>query len=179
MEQLDDEDVRFTMPRRLGLNRVVESRIARCEERVRRGRRIPDTELHEMIRLVARRPDAQAIFHSTGTRLAAARMRRVPRGLPWVMRRYLIRRRVLRSLRRLFGRKMGAFRRGSLVYEASATPLAQFDKKGRACAVLTGFLQRVMSENTAGTTVVAKDDCEVHGGRCCKWVTMPRTVDRE
>ncbi len=178
LEQFKDEDVRITMPRRLGLSPVIERQIALCEDRVRRGRKMPDAELSELIGLMVKRPDATAVFLSAGTRLAAAWVRRVPRGLPWVTRRFLIRRRVLRSLRKLFGRKMGAFRGGSLVYEASATPFMQFDDRGRACAILTGFLQRVMSDNTAGTTQVAKEDCEAHGGRSCKWVTMPRTPDK-
>ncbi len=175
-EQLKDEDIRVTNPRRLGLSPVIERNIAIAEDRIRRRRKMTDDELAQHIALVLKRPDAELIFHSVGNRLART-VRRVPQGLPWILRRFLIRRRVLKALTRIFGRKVGSFRTRSLVFHASATPLIQADPEGRACPILTGFLHQVISDSTGGTTRVTVADCEGRGGPYCKWVTSPRTVD--
>ncbi|MXX56688.1 MAG: hypothetical protein F4Y07_03210 [Gemmatimonadetes bacterium] len=168
-DRLKDEDVRLTMPRRLGLSAVVDRQIALFRERVRQGLRMTADEFAEFIRLVMRRPDAAEVFFTMGSQLAGRKVRRVTRWLPRVLRLYLTRKRITTALRKLFGRRLGGFGSGSFTFEMSASPLVQVDPNGDACEMITGFCQRALQESVGGGLVVAKRQCETRGDRACRW----------
>lgn len=168
-ERLEDEDVRLTMPRRLGLSAVVDRQIALYRDHVRQGRRLTSNEFAEFVRLVMKRPDAAEVFFTMGSQLAGARVRRVTRWVPRVIRLHVAKRRMLRALEKLFGRRLGGFVSGSFVFEMSASPLVQVDKNGDACQIITGFCQRVLHDSVGRELMVAKQQCETRGERACRW----------
>lgn len=101
-ETLDDELFPQSLPRRLGLSDVVRNQIERFAEAKRRGVPVGAREFGDLIRLVARRPDASAVFEAAGRDLAAevldgrSWLSRLGRGLaPRAVRRRLL----LRSMR--------------------------------------------------------------------------------
>lgn len=168
-ERIKDEDVRLTMPRRLGLSAVVDRQIALFRDRVRQGLRLTADEFAEFMRLVMRRPDASEVFFAMGSQLADAKARRVTRWLPRALRIYLTKKRITSALRKLFGRRVGGFVSGSFALEMSASPLVQIDPDGEACEIITGFCQRALQESVGDGMVVAKRQCETHGDRACRW----------
>ena len=172
-ERLEAEDVRLTMPRRLGLSAVVGRQIALYREHVRQGRRLTDDEFSEFVRLVMRRPDSAEVFFAMGSHLAAKKVRRVTRWLPRALRLYLVKRRIGRCLKKLFGRRVGGFVSGPFVFEVSASPLVQVDPNGEACATITGFCQRALDDSVGGGFAVTKRRCETRGDRACRWTAEP------
>lgn len=174
-ERLKDEDVRLTMPRRLGLSAVVDRQIALFRDHVRQGRRLTGNEFAEFIRLVMKRPDAAEVFFTMGSQLAGAKVRRVTRWVPRVVRLYVAKRRMRRALVKLFGRRLGGFVSGSFVFEMSASPLVQVDENGDACQIITGFCQRVLHDSVGPGIVVAKQQCETRGDRACRWEAETRS----
>ena len=172
-DQIPEEDIRETLPRRLGVSPVVIERIQSYKEHVRAGRRVDDAELASFIGLVARRPDAARVFAETGARIAAARVRRVGRGLPRVVRISLVRRRMRRALSRLFGRRVGGFSGNGFDFEMAASPLVQADPGGSACSLITGFCERALRDNLAEAVVMSKPRCETRGDVKCRWTVRP------
>ena len=177
-DRLKEEDVRLTMPRRLGLSAVVDRQIALFRNRVRQGLRMTPDEFAEFMRLVMRRADAAEVFFAMGSQLATANVRPVTRWLPRVLRLYLARRRIARALRKLFGRRLGGFSSGPFTFEVSASPFVQVDPDGQACQIITGFCQRALQESVGDGTVVAKKRCETRGDRACRWNADASTGDR-
>lgn len=177
-ERIKDEDVRLTMPRRLGLSAVVDRQIALFRDRIRQGLRLTADEFAEFMRLVMRRPDAAEVFFTMGSQLAGTKVRRVTRWLPRVLRLYLTKKRITTALRKLFGRRMGGFASGSFAFEVSASPLVQVDPDGEACQIITGFCQRALQESVGDGIVVAKRQCETRGDRACRWTVDTATGGR-
>ncbi len=168
-DRLKEEDVRVTMPRRLGLSAVVDRQIALFREQVRQGRKLTADEFAEFIRLVMRRPDAAQVFFAMGSQLAAAKVRRASRWLPRTVRLRVTKKRIEAALRKLFGRRLGGFASGPFAFETSASPLIQVDPTGEACEIVTGFCQGALRENVDGGLLVAKTQCEIRGDRACRW----------
>lgn len=169
-EVLDEEDFHQTMPRRFGLSAVVERQIKLYRERARKGVKLTSSELAEFMELVIRRPDSAEIFRGMGAALAA---KRVPRRAWWLPRFLRIRRtkkNILKSLRRLFGRRIGGFASGPFVFEASASPFMQVDSSGDACEVVTGYCQRALEKGVDPGIRVIKRQCENRGDGVCRWV---------
>jgi len=77
-EILEDEDLTASLPRRLGLSDVIDREIRNYERAAKRGRRVDSNDVTNLMRLVLRRPDAEAILRDTGRRVAAEYIRRVP-----------------------------------------------------------------------------------------------------
>lgn len=173
-ERLRDEDVRVTMPRRLGLSAVVGRQIDLYRDHVRQGRRLSSKEFADFLRLVMKRPDAAEVFFTMGSQLAGTKVRRVTRWVPRVIRLQIAKRRVRRALEKLFGRRLGGFVSGSFVLEVSASPFVQVDQAGDACEIITGFCQRVLHDSVGRGTVVAKQQCETRGDRTCRWAAELR-----
>lgn len=108
--------------KRLGLSETVQAQIRRYAEAVRRRQRVGADEVAALARLIARRPDAEAVFAAAG-RLVGARAyaalpgptRGVVHALPGPAARPL----ALRQLRRLARRYVG----GTVRREGSAVVL--------------------------------------------------------
>ena len=168
-EMLENEVVARTIPRRFGLSEVVERQIELYREYSRQGRKLSDEELADFTRLVKKRPDAAKVFFGMGIRLAEEHMPRRKWWLPRVARFLLVRRATRRTLRKLFGQRVGGFVSGAFSLEVSVSPLVQLDPAGDACALVTGFCQRAVRKGVCGDLTVVKHSCETRGDRCCKW----------
>lgn len=168
-EKLENEVVARTIPRRLGLSEVVRRQIVLYRKYARQGRKLSDEELADFTRLVKKRPDAAKVFFEMGTNLAEEHMPRRKWWLPRVLRFRMVRRATGRTLRKLFGQRVGGFVSGSFSLEVSASPLVQMDPAGDACALVTGFCQRGVRKGVGGDLKVVKHSCETRGDRVCKW----------
>ncbi len=168
-EVLEDEIIARTMPRRLGLSRVVERQIEVYREYSRQGRKLSTEELAEFVKLVNKRPDAARVFFEMGDRLANEQLPSRRRWLPRSGRLVLVKRSIVRTLARLFGQRMGGFVSGPFALEVSASPFVQLDSSGDACELVTGFCQRALRRGVDEGMTVAKLSCETKGARSCKW----------
>lgn len=168
-EWIDEEVFSRTMPRRLGLTKVVERQIQLHEEYVREGRRLTLDELAGFLRLVNKRADADKVFFETGTLLADSAGTAHARLLPRRVRLFRVKRSVVRALPKLFGRRLGGFVSGPFTLEVSASPLVQLDSSGSACQILTGFCQRALIRGVGDDLEITKSSCETWGHRCCRW----------
>ena len=168
-ELLENEVVARTIPRRFGLSEVVERQIELYREYSRQGRKLSDEELADFTRLVKKRPDAAKVFFEMGIRLAEEHMPGRKWWLPRVARFLLVRRATRRTLRKLFGQRVGGFVSGAFSLEVSVSPLVQLDPAGDACALVTGFCQRAVAKGVGGDLTVVKQSCETRGDRSCRW----------
>ena len=169
-EVLEEEDPAVTLPRRLGLSDVVERQIRSYRDDVRKRIRLADSEIVDLFRLVIRRPDAEEIFYKTGRMLAGEEPRRawwrvVPGGLSF----FLARRRVRRSLKRLFGRGVGGFGGKGFAIEGRSLLFINADPGGEACAFVSGFCEVILSQVAGREAHVSHTHCQAHGGALCRW----------
>ena len=96
--------------KRLGTTDTIYTQIRRYTEAVRRGHPIPNDEVVALARLIARRPDARAVFAAAGVTAArsayqrlSGTMRALVRFLPGFAARPLARRQARKLLRKYFG----------------------------------------------------------------------------
>jgi hypothetical protein len=174
-EILASEDPSVTMPRRLGLSDVVERQVRAYREEVRRGGRMSDEEVRDLVRLVIRRPDAEEVFFRAGRILAgdldAGRgWRRI---FPQALSYGFARRRAGRRLRSLFGRRVGGFASGGLfTLEARAHVLIQSDPGGDACYFITGLCEAVVQCYGGRSCRIAHDKCQARSDALCRWSVL-------
>ena len=179
-EVLDDENVSLTLPRRFGLSEVVDAQIKRYRQEARHGRRIPEPEVRDLIRLVVRRPDAQRVFHEVGRSLTAVEGPRWWRRMqPDRLKLNLARRRIRRRLSGVFGRKFVLTPRGSFRIESADSLLIESDPQGNACALVTGLSQAVIEAYGSGAKRVVHRSCRARGGESCRWeLQEPLSVEK-
>ena len=180
-EILESEDTTITLPRRLGLSDVVDQQIRRYREEVRRGVRIGDDEVSDLVRLVIRRPDSEEVFFRTGRLLAAGDELTTPgwtKALPTSVAYALARRAAGRRLRRLFGRRLGGFGPGPFTMEGRALVFIQSDPGGDACNLVSGFCQSVL-DRYVGDAQVVHSLCESRRDPLCRWTVLGEEKVRE
>lgn len=168
-EVLEDEDTTVTLPRRLGLSDVVGRQIRTYREDVRKGSRLSDEELQDLLRLVIRRPDAEEIFFKVGESLAGEGPSRWRRILPRGVALALARTRVRKRLKFLFGRRMGGFGRGSFSVEGRALLFIQADPGGDACALVSGLCKGAIEGVSGRQAVVTHTLCQSRRDALCRW----------
>lgn len=171
-EVFEDENLAQTMPRRLGLSEVVERQVRMYRENARR--KLTDSELAELMKLVLKRPDSPEVFFEVGGRLAegtGSGIRMWPRGI----RLFLLKRRISRRLSRLFGRPIGAFGSGAFTLEGSALPFVQVDPGGDACHLVAGFCQRSLRDALGMEVLVVEQACQTRGDHLCRWSMVDST----
>ena len=178
-EVLVDEDPAVTMPRRLGLSEVVEQQIRRYRDDVKSGDRASDEEIRDLFRLVIRRPDADEVFLEAGRRLAFGGAEPEPGGgwrriLPRGVAYALARRRIRRSLRSLFGRRIGGFGPGLFTIEGRALLFIQSDPGGEACLFLSGFCEAMLRRQTGREVTVSHVECQARDGEVCRWTAREK-----
>lgn len=181
-EILQDEDPSVTMPRRLGLSDVVDRQIRSYRESVRRRRRLTDAELHDLVRLVIRRDDAEEVFYQAGFTLGSDgsdATAGVVRMLPDAVGFTVARRTAGRRLRRLFGRRFGSFTPGPFSLEGRSLILWQADTGGDACAFVTGLCQGVLDAVVGGHRTVVHNRCQARGDDTCRWSVAAEVRGRE
>ncbi len=170
VELLRDEDPTRTIPRRFGLSDVVERQIRTHREDVRKGVRITDEDVRGLFRFVIRRPDGAQVFERVGRLLAEeAGHSRLVRFLPASIQYRMARRRARRTLKKLFGRAMGAFGRGPFVLAGQSLLFVEADPGGDACQLVSGFTEEVMSRTMGAPATVEHTLCEARGDSLCQW----------
>lgn len=171
-ETLDDEDLRQSLPRRLGLSDAVADQLRRYRELLDRNRSLPATELADLFTLVGRRPDARAVFEGAGRWLAASHLERrvVPRFLlPGPLRRRL----ALRTARTI-GTSVSPGARirtetdpPTLVVRGSLPALATGTSDG--CEIFLAALRAALHTYLGEPPEVDHPHCEAHGDARCVW----------
>ena len=170
MEILEEEDPTQTIPRRFGLSDVVERQIRTYREDVRRRVRLTDDEIRGLFRFVIRRPDGPEVFRAVGRLLVAEeRIPRWVRRLPGGLRYRALRRHARKRLKRLFGRPIGGFGRGTFVIEGRSLLFLEADPGGDACHLLSGFSEEFLSRTLGVTARVEHTLCQGLGHDLCRW----------
>jgi bacteriochlorophyll 4-vinyl reductase len=174
-EILEDEDLTLSLPRRLGLSGVIEREIQHYERAEKRGRRVEAVDVVNLIRLVLRRPDAEAILRDTGERVAEEYLRRVPggwrrlaRALPTGPSLALGRRAARRLLRRLIGEgrvEITGHPAGVRVKSA----LTRGDATGTACGLFAAAVVTVIRAYAGERASLHHANCASTGAAWCEW----------
>lgn len=176
-EVLEDEDLASSLPRRLGLTGVVESQIQRYESARRRGKRVPAEEVANLLRLVLRRPDAEAILHEAGYQVARRHVRRarppaagalrlLPRAATLAAARHSAR----RLLKRLVGPGSVEVEGGLLTARVRGGLVALLDADGAAtCVLYASALEELVFLYTGKRHTVVHGRCATRGDPVCEW----------
>jgi predicted hydrocarbon binding protein len=175
-EVLEDEDLTLSMPRRLGLSDVVGRQIHRLEEEVRRRQRQTTAEVLDLVRLVVRRPDAEAIFREAGRRIARDawedRRGATRRALRWMPRPIALATAVRASrrlLRHLIGDARLRIQRKPLEMRIDNSLTGRADPSGTACSFYSGVLEELLQQYTGRRYRVLHECCEALGADVCEW----------
>jgi len=178
-ESLEDEAFADSLPRRLGLSDVVNVQMRRYADLGDRGQSLALSEFLDLVRLISRRPDAQAIFRTAGETLARERfanpgpVRRIFRRLyPEGVRR----RKLLRSM----SSAARALSPGGRVETVPNLPamriencvLASAGIHGNACEILTGALGVCVTEIWDADQSIRHTECLGREGTCCSWTLI-------
>ena len=172
-EDPDAEFVAELRNKRLGLSDTVYAQIRRYTEAARRQQRQRADEVAGIARLIARRPDAEAVFHAAGRYLGErayealpGHTRRVAHGLPALLARPFVHRQLRRLARRYFG---GTVRRdgAAVVLEVPAL-VAGGGPHGAACAYYEAGFRELVQRLVGGARAAVE---HVHGDADggCRW----------
>ena len=178
-EAIEDEAYSESLPRRLGLNDVINVQMRRYADLKDAGRSLALSEFLDLVRLISRRPDARDIFRSAGVALAAERFaessplskafrRMYPEG---VRRRKLIRS-MSRAARALSpGAEVVADRDppGMMIGDCALAPAGV---AGNACEILTAVLDVCVAEIWDPGLSVRHDECMGRGAERCVWTVV-------
>lgn len=175
-ESLEDEAFVDSLPRRLGLNDVVNVQMRRYADLRDRGQYLALSEFLDLVRLISRRPDARPIFCTAGRALAIDRfaesgaLRRAARRLsPEGVRQ----RRLLRSM----SSAAQALSPGVQIVADRDPPamtledfaLAPAGIHGNACEILTAALDVCVAEMWDADLSVRHAECQGRGDARCAW----------
>ena len=175
-ELLPDEKLEMFFPTRLGLSGVVEEQIRHFDRLARRRRRVDSSEVAALLELIARRPDAEAIFESAGRELARQRFngplgraRALTKRLPHTFRKWA----TARGLRAAHGNVLIAESLvvGSSPMEMRATDTltAQANAAGKACLLYSALASTLAELNGAGPMQAIHSRCQARGDDSCVW----------
>ena len=148
---------------------MVGRQIRSFREDVRRGARLTDPEILDLFRLVIRRPDAEDIFFKVGQSLVGSKRPGWRRFLPRGIALAVARSRVRRSLKSLFGRRIGGLGRGAFSLEGRGLLFIEADPGGDACALVTGLCRTAIEQATGHKARVAHTLCQSRGDALCRW----------
>jgi len=178
-EIIEDESFRISLPRRLGLNEVVDAQMRRYAEiRDRRGAISPD-EYGNLLQLIDRRPDAVTVFASAGRNLAEARFSE-PSRFDRIRRRLIPARLHRRKLIRAMTDVARALEPGAAIQPVTefgadgidvlAPPLATTTTGGAGCALMTSALDVCADRVGSDTARLSHGLCVGQGDDRCRWV---------
>lgn len=175
-EVMEGENLSVSLPRRLGLSDVVYLQIHKLREETKRGRPQVPSLVEDLVRLVIRRPDAEAIFHEAGRRMARHAWAARSRGgrlwlklLPAGARLKAASRAARRVLRQAVGN--GTLTVGARPFHVriDGCLTAAADPSGAACAFYTGTIAEILTEHTGRMHAAQHPRCEARGGEACEW----------
>lgn len=174
-EVLEDEDLAVSLPRRFGLKGVVLSQIERYEKDHAAGRKLPVGDVSNLLQLVLRRPDAEAILRDAGRRIARfqhERLSLVSASLLRVLPRSLELMRARRAARRLLRGTAGSQGPGTcqkpFVVQLPGSVAARLDPIG--CVLYTGALEELILLYTGSPRTLLHERCTARGEDICEWV---------
>lgn len=175
-EVLEDEDLTASLPRRLGLTGVVESQIHRYKVARKRRERIPFADVADLLRLVLRRPDSEAILREAGHDLARHhgrkflyRLATLARVVPDALSARIAVRTLRRLMRRIGGGVPLRVTRTPLRVEVDGPVTARADKYGVACILYGAAIEEAYQHATGTRPAVAHIECEAKGDERCVW----------
>lgn len=175
-EVLEDEDLTASLPRRLGLTGVVESQIHRYRIARKRRERIPFDDVADLLRLVLRRPDSEAILREAGHDLARHHGRKffyrllaLARVLPDALSTRIATRSLRRLLRRIGGGIPLRVTRTPFQVELQGPVTARADRWGVACVLYGAAIEEVVQQATGTRPHVEHTNCEAKGAESCVW----------
>lgn len=175
-EVLEEEDLASSLPRRLGLTGVVESQIHRYEVARRRRERIPSDDVADLLRLVLRRPDAEAILVEAGRELARHHGRKLlyrvaglARFLPDAISTRIAKRSIRRLMRRLGGGATLRVTREPLRVETTGAITARADDSGTACTLYAAAVEEAAQHALGRRPAVNHVRCQARGDDVCAW----------
>lgn len=178
-EVLEDEDVTTSMPRRFGLSDVVLLQIHRLEEEVRRRRLQSARDLEDLVRLVARRPDAEQLCYRVGQRVAQhaweqrpAMLRGPVRLLPQAVALLAAQRAARRLFKQLVGTGRLTVQRRPLQLRIAGAITARAGAEGAACACYTGAFEELLLQYTGRSYRAQHSSCEARGDPACEWTVQ-------
>lgn len=172
-EILDDENLSVTLPRRLGLSDVIDRQIRHLAEEARRRRRLPDSQVLDLMQLVLRRPDARKVFRQVGRDLHGhAGGAGVRRFLPRSIALRLARRRTARFLRVLFGRRVVTAVGSGFHLEAGPNLPGRSETDGAICGLVSGLAEASLARYFADPPEVVHETIRPGPRGACCW-TVP------
>lgn len=180
---MGDEDVRHSLPRRLGLSDAVNTQIRRYRELQESGAWLGGREMADLVELVGRRPDSREVFAETGRWLArrsveSGRLGRLRSGLAAAPFPSFFRVRLaLRTARRVArqanpgAEDVRSERDPPAVIVEGSFPAASgtVDACRMTGAALEAALERHSAGGGDGRAHVVHPLCEARGDRCCVW----------
>lgn len=174
-EVLEDEDLSASLPRRLGLTGVVESQIHRYRIARKRREKVAEDDVVSLLRLVLRRPDAEAILKEAGHEVARHQGRKplyrvagVARVLPEAVSSRIAARTVRRLMARIGGGAPMHVTRQPLRVELE-NPVTARDRLGLACVLYSAALEEGVQHATGRRPRVQHVECEARGDQRCVW----------
>lgn len=175
-EVLEDEDLTASLPRRLGLTGVVESQIHRYRIARKRRERIPFDDVADLLRLVLRRPDSEAILREAGHDLARHhgrsllyRIAPLARILPDAISSRFAVRSIRRLMRRIGGGVPLRVTRSPFQVRADSPITARADRYGVACILYGAAIEEAVLHATGRRPRVEHLECEARGDDRCLW----------
>lgn len=178
-EVLEGEDLSISMPRRFGLNDVVNTQIHRFRTEVRTDRFQDEAVVEDLIRLVIRRPDADEIFELAGRRVArqaweerTVTARRAVGLMPRSLGLLAARRAIRRLFRDLVGSGRVGVNRRSFAVHIDGSLTARADPGGAACAFYAGAFAELLERYTGRAYRPLHPHCEGQGAKACEWTVL-------
>ncbi len=175
-EVLEDENFALALPRRLGLTSVVLSQIERYEQAHAAGRKVPVTDLTNLLQLVLRRPDAEAILRDAGRRVARFHFARLPRlwatllrVLPSSLTIGILRRAAQGLMRGIAGSGQPLVNGKPLVVHLHGSLAAKMSPL--ACVLYTGALEELVVLSSGKQRAVMHSRCVGRRDEVCEWTT--------
>jgi hypothetical protein len=175
-EVLEDEDLTISLPRRLGLSTVIETQIQRYQTAVSANRRIPLDEFTSLLKLVLRRPDAEAILREAGARVAARHFEKVPgffattvRTLPRALGFVFLARSARKLLRNITASDHIDVRGKPLSARLHQPHTAMLEPAGTSCALYGAAFEELVTLYLGKKARVTHSHCVINGGSICQW----------
>lgn len=167
------EEIRL---KRFGLSEPVLRQMRRFREEIKRGQRVPATEVNALAQLVARRPDADLAFRDAGRRAAVAALGTIrspvrnalPR-LPGAVARPLALKQFTRLAERFLATRVTR-QGGTLLLEIS-DPVMVDGGLQSGCAFYEGALGTMLHDLTGDAPTLQLMACVTRGDRSCQWRT--------
>jgi predicted hydrocarbon binding protein len=179
-EILEDENLRKSLPRRLGLTDVVFTQIRRFEAAQRAGQPVRLDEVVPLMRLVLRRDDAAGIMEDAGRRFAIWHFERRPAHLRALYPRLPVRLSAIAATRGI--RKAFKLMNAGTPVVISRKPLhvrieqcltMRIADNGSACPLVTGLIQEELRLYTGKPVTVTQWSCAQTSGSHCEWMAIP------